>query len=507
MAIPINRYVRITSGIGAGNNVRARDLILRIFTDNALMSPGEILEFSDADTVAEYFGRTSEEYKRAVQYFGYISPLIVRPSKLSFACDQNTPKPPAVRGLIGDYAVSDFIDYDGHIKFSVDGSDWAVGPLSFANAVSLSDIATTVQTALRTASDNVADATLKQALSTATFTYLPTDSRFVYTAGAPVDAVIKFNATTEDPLADMLGMAEGSVIEGLGEPLLPTESIAEADDISNNYGSFLFLRALDLEQISDIAEYNAAKNIQFMYLVPCVADAAELYSTTLLSIGSVAITLVNTPNTEYDEQIPGILMAATDYTRRNSTLNYMYKQVSGVTPKVTSTTDADKYDKLRINYYGRTQTAGQKIDFYQRGVLMGGATSPVDMNVHANEQWLKDQCTILLMSLQLSYGRLPANNAGIGIILSTLQTAIDTALYNGVISVGKTLETLQKNYITQITGDDLAWQQVQTIGYWVDATIETFVTEDGRTEYQCVYTLVYSKDDAIRRIEGTHILI
>ena len=84
---------------------------------------------------------------------------------------------------------------------------------------------------------------------------------------------------------------------------------------------------------------------------------------------------------------------------------------------------------------------------------------------------------------------------------------MEQALFNGVISVEKPLTTVQKLYITEITGDDLAWHQVQNAGYWVDAVMQSYVTEDARTEWKCVYTLVYSKDDAIRKVEGSHILI
>jgi hypothetical protein len=207
-------------------------------------------------------------------------------------------------------------------------------------------------------------------------------------------------------------------------------------------------------------------------------------------------------NTDFDEQIPGALMAATNYSAKNGVINYMYRQVPNVAPKVTTTPLSDFYDKLRVNYYGRTQTAGQQIDFYQRGVVMGGATAPTDMNVHANEQWLKDVCAAALLTAQLSLGRISANRTGRGTIITTLQEPIDAALYNGVISVDKPLKTIQKLYITQMTGDDNAWQQVQGIGYWLDAYMESFVTPDGRTEWQCVYTLIYSKDDAIRRVQG-----
>ena len=61
-------------------------------------------------------------------------------------------------------------------------------------------------------------------------------------------------------------------------------------------------------------------------------------------------------------------------------------------------------------------------------------------------------------------------------------------------------------YIAQVTGSQTAWQQVQSIGYWVNVVIQPYIV-DGVTEYKAVYTLIYSKDDDIRLIQGSDILI
>jgi hypothetical protein len=204
--------------------------------------------------------------------------------------------------------------------------------------------------------------------------------------------------------------------------------------------------------------------------------------------------------------IPMMILAATDYTKRNAVQNYMFQQFN-VTPSVKTTTKSNALDLVRTNYYGRTQTAGQTIDFYQRGVLMGGITAPVDMNVYANEQWLKDACGASLMELLTALPRISANAKGRIQILAQLQSVIESAVFNGTISIGKTLSQTQKAFIGEQTGDLEAWRQVQNIGYWLDVVMQSYVTQDGRTEFKAVYTLIYSKDDAIRKIEGNHQLL
>jgi hypothetical protein len=200
-------------------------------------------------------------------------------------------------------------------------------------------------------------------------------------------------------------------------------------------------------------------------------------------------------------------MAATNYQRRNATVNYMYRQVPGMAADVSSNADANTYDAMRISYYGETASAGQKIAFFQRGYLQGGATAPLDMNVHANEQWLKAFLTARLLSLQLSLGKIPANNDGRGMVLGQLVEGANLAKFNGTISIGKELTTAQQIAVTQLSGDPDAWRDVQINGFWADVAIVSRTGESGATEYVAQYALAYSKNDVVRKVEGSHNLI
>lgn len=207
---------------------------------------------------------------------------------------------------------------------------------------------------------------------------------------------------------------------------------------------------------------------------------------------------------QFPEMFPMMIEAATDYTKPNAVQNYEYQQVAGLTPSVSTDSDANFYDSLYVNYYGVTQQAGQQIAFYQQGFLQGASVSTniIDMNAYVNEIWLKDQANVSLLNALLTLTQIAANNAGANQVITILQTVINQALNNGTISVGKTLTTNQQQFITQVTGDPLAWYQVQNSGYWVGVSIEL-----QNNIYVAVYTLIYSKNDVVRKIEGTHILI
>lgn len=242
--------------------------------------------------------------------------------------------------------------------------------------------------------------------------------------------------------------------------------------------------------------------------IPTNTSITSLVGSTGLTLSanatSTTLSVLTFTRLEFPEMFPMMIEAATDYDVVNSVQNYMYQQVAGLTPSVTTDAQADVYDALRINYYGSTQTAGQIISFYQRGLMMGLPTDALDMNTYVNEIWLKDAAGVAILNLFLAVTQVPANAQGRNQLLAVLQSVVNVALNNGTISVGKVLTNQQRMYITAATGDDKAWYQVQNSGYWMDVVI----TPTGSpVEYIATYTLIYSKDDIIRKVEGTHTLI
>lgn len=239
-----------------------------------------------------------------------------------------------------------------------------------------------------------------------------------------------------------------------------------------------------------------------------VASILSVSSFTLSKAATAsAATALTFSTVQYPEQCPCMIEAATNYAGLNSVQNYMFQNFDPyLTPIVTNDSTANTYDVLLVNYYGQTQSAGSQFNFYQRGLMLGGGSSPSDQNTYVNEIWLKDNIGAVLLALQLNLNQLPANAQGRGLVLSQIQQIINQALNNGVISVGKTLTNAQQSFITSTTGDPEAWYQVQNAGYWVDCIIQP-IPNVSPTQYEAAYTLVYSKDDVIRYITGSDILI
>lgn len=500
MAISFRKYVDIVSGIGAGAAVRRRDLILRIFSVNPLIPTKSLVEFDDIESVGAYFGTASEEYKRAQFYFGWVSKNITRAKKIAFARWTDAAVPARIFGNKDQKVLAALkLILNGSANITVGGQVATLSGVDLSSAVDLAGVASIIQTAIR--------AETGTQFATATVTYNASRGSFDFTASVAGEAAISvaLAGTGTDLLGPLGWSGTGAILSDGAAAESVTDTLTESADASNNFGTFLFMPELSLEEIEEAAAWNTTQNVLYMFLVPVIDANASSYSAALIDYQGVALTLSEVPN-EYPEMIPGIILAATNYDARNSVQNYMF-QIFNVTPGVTTTTESNALDLIRVNYYGRTQTAGQFLDFYQRGVLSGLPVNPVDMNVYANEQWLKDAVGASIMELLLALAKVSANAKGRIQLLSQIQAVIAEGLNNGTISVGKTLSNTQKLYISEITGDAEAWRQVQTIGYWLDCVMQTSVTQDGRTEYKAVYTLVYSKDDVVRKVEGSHVLI
>jgi hypothetical protein len=502
-----SRYIRIVSGVGAGATVAERKLIMRVITQNPVLPPGIVVEFQTADAVGAYFGMASEEYKRSLPYFGFISKNIVSPKLISFARWVDQPIAPMVVGDAIPKTLESFTSITtGLLTINVGLTPIDITGIALSAATSLTDVASIVQAAIR--------GNANPQLTGATVTYNTNTNQFVLTGTVTGSGSI--SVTDSGQIGDisvLLGWSTGNTVLVGGQPNDPPGlAVAKTAAISNNFGSFVFAAPVGLltnEQIAAIAEWNDARNNEFLYSVPTpLTNLATLFGLVKGFSGCALNVISATAANDYVEQSPCEILAATDFSQPNSTNNYMFYQFPSRTITVSDDMTADMADQSRGNYIGVTQFAGQPLAFYQRGVLCGGPQDAVDMNIYANEMWLKSALAGNIMSLFLNVGSVPANDMGASQILAVMQPTLTQASTNGTFIAGKTINAVQQQFITNTSGDRNAWRQVQTIGYWIDISFSSYVNQNtGLTEWQATYKLIYSKGDAIRFVSGTDTMI
>lgn len=490
MAIDQRRYVDITSGVIGGTAVPLQKLDLRVFTDNDRLPTNQILEFTNDKDVADFFGENSTESRIAAAYFSYVSPAPVsRPRGIQFASHITSGRQPSVRSRSNGGTIEEINALgESEVSITING-ETKTEEIDFSGLTSFADVASA----------------LSAAFSGLNFSYevAEGDGYFIATMGFGVQ--VSFN---QGDFNDLVGFTGAQQDMGLMSETM-VEAFNRSIDANDSFGSAYFITQSGIGEIIAVAEAVAAKNVKYQLYVDVAPEQAEEYSAALIGTASTGLILRRPNDNRTLAWLPAAIMSATDYSRTNATTNYMYRQ-SGVTvePQVTSTDDANIYDPLRINYYGQTAVSGSNISFFQRALLCGTANNPIDMSVHANEQWFKAYIAQQWFSLLLSTRGIPANRDGRARMMAVIAGAINAAINNGTILPGKTLTDVQKLAITDASGDDMAWFDVQDKGYWYNVEIvEDTQAPSGVTEHKANYVVIYAKGDWIRKVDGSHNLV
>lgn len=512
--ISITKYVDITSGVVGEAQAVERELIGRLFTTNELVPTKSLIEATSADAVGTVFGFTSEEYKRALFYFSYISKQVTSPKKIGFYRWADVDTIPQVIGAKIPQTLTDYNTLnDASFNLTI-GAVSAEITTDLTTAASLADVASLIETQVQ-----AADASAVFAGST--FTYDAIAGLFRFDGGDSGNFTISVN----DPVAGtniltFLGFAELTTIvsDGVTEESI-SQVLSESESTSNNFLTYKFIPALDDAQHTEASQFADSTNIRYMYCYGLDESEAQAQFDNNGALGGVAFTIIDSslPN-QYDEMIPMRIAAAIDYSRVDSNTNFMFTN-HGLTPKVNSDQQKDTLDPIKANYIGVTQQAGNKLEFYQTGVLYGGPTVPNDMNVYVNEVWLKDAITVNLINLLLAVNAVSASQSGVGLVLASLVgdqvkqpgqavsptdlSPIQRALNNGVIVVGKSLDSTQISTITTLTNNPRAYLRIINDGYLINVTIQ-----DGQNNTKkIVYVLIYATNEAVRLIEGSNQLL
>ena len=290
----------------------------------------------------------------------------------------------------------------------------------------------------------------------------------------------------------------------------PIEALRRVDELDDDFGSFCFMELLTPAEAREIAEWNAAKNYKYLYSLPVTDENCKDYLYTVRDLSGTCYTLDK--HSAFAEFMPMALFAATKYDRANATKLFMYQRFDSESPSVTNSTDSDLYDaypadsqghRFPVNYLGCTMQAGNLISFYQDGYNADG----LDTACYCNEVWLKDAISVEILNTFLAIEKIPSNHVGEAVVKNAITTVLNEAIENGTIILAKNLSNVQKVTTDRLANTQGAWEAVVDYGYWLGVTIKQRVVASGRTQFYADYVLIYSKGDAIRKVEASDIMI
>lgn len=507
MSIPITKYVAITSDVGGTDAASRKDLIPRVFTTNPLFASNTVYEFTSSADVAAFAGALSAEARFAGEYFDWISKTANQTKKISFMRYSETALAPYLYTTKKLTPLADFKAVtDGSMTVNLGGTAYTVSGINFSTIEAYADVAAAIQTAIRANTDGGA------LWTDATVEYKAENNSFVLTGGETGENNINYAqaAETGTNLAALLGF------DSAGAPILsngtPAQTISEilnkTIDISTNFLTFGFLNPSDAyTNLDAIGAWTSEQNNNYRFCFDFgVANYAEGIEIAAKYNGLTAHYNINyaIPGLNPAWLMSAILPATTDYRRANSVKNYMFQEFpqQAVAVGINDGTLYQTLDNLNINYNGQTQKSGKTLAFYQNGFNTDGT----DSAVFDNEAWLKDAITTDILNIMIALDFIPADSDGVAILTGVLNNNCKEALNNHVFGAGRELTNPQKALVTQITGDEDAWLDVQNNGFWFDVKIVT-ETQGNATVNVGGYTLIYLKNDVIRKVTGRNLLI
>ena len=511
LSIPISKYVSIFSAFTGGKTVSEKEPIARIMTTNTLAPYGAVLEFNSLKNVLGYFGASSREYAVAAKYFGWVSKRMRRPEKISFARWSDAAVNAYLVSGINTFALNTLKNITaGTLNFSytsADGSiaDYEVSGIDLSSATSLADVATALATKISAAFTGC----------TVAFSTSLNGSRFVLTAptasGGDSQAGY-FSAMTSgaDGLADLLGWsaANGVVISEGKDASTLADNLSVMLNMNNNFLTLAFLNPTDisLDQAVEVATWNEQQNVDAMFVVQAPSTSYTLSRTWQTSLAGFDGTFIQFDGANEDKYLmPMMACAAMDLSQEHSLIDLMFQRFPSYTPDNVMTVVGglnlyEIFDSVNINYFASTQQAGAKLSFLQNGMLQG---NPASATVYVGAWWLKGKIQTACMQQFLLNDAIYANAQDSAKFAGAVVSIWEQAKKNGCIQVGKVLSDDEKASITALTGDEDAWQKVQSQGYIFSYKIET--ADNGKRVFS--YRLIYAACDTINSVEGTHIAI
>ena len=175
-------------------------------------------------------------------------------------------------------------------------------------------------------------------------TYNATRAGFDLDTNGTADGAISFTAVTTGFLDDLGWSALAIYSTGTTEQT-PMEAISESAIKNNNFGSFFFIDTLTIDEIEDIAAWNDAENIKYMYLQKATkAESLTWYDTLKGYSGTGLIGYDPAITDERPWVLPAALLASLDFDGTNAAVNFMFTQDDTLTPLIDNATDANTYD-------------------------------------------------------------------------------------------------------------------------------------------------------------------
>ncbi len=462
MAIPASHIVNVLPRVvvGGSNDLELNGLLL---TKNALISATTmVLPFPSAAAVGAYFGIDSVEYHAADVYFAGYDNKFSAPHSFLVARRIDAPVAAWLRSARNTKTMAQFKAItDGGMVITVDNTAHTLSALDFSAAISYSDVALVIQTAL-----------VAGGATGATVTYSSLNGSFTITSGATGEiSEVGFGSSpaTGTDLAVFMGWREvdGAIISQGMDALTPEEQMAIILNKTRNWVCFTTAWEVDSDEA---LLWDAWSQYGYLYL-PWTTSPVAISPDSQVDVASViknttnggAYTAVAYGPIDISAFIMGIV-ASIAWMREQGTITLAFKRQSGLAPWVVDEQAATILEAKGYNYIGNFAARNTEFVFLFPGQMLNSDYGFIDSYV--NSIWFNERLQVSLMDGITSVGRAPYNARGYNMIAAWMADPINEARTNGAIEPGIQLSERQKTEVSNEAGLNIS-DELWTQGYYV----------------------------------------
>ncbi len=499
MAIPASHIVEILPRVmdGGSPDLELNGLLL---TDNPLISASSlVLSFPSAAAVGAYFGPASTECAAAEVYFAGHAGKLTAPKAFFTARRIARAAPAWLRGGKVTRTVAQLKSVGaGSLCLSIDNTAHSLAGIDLSAAASYSDVAATLETALRAVAGQ----------SAASVTYSSLTKAFTISSGTTgADSEVSFASSagagtaSGNDLAELLNLTpdRGALLSRGMDALSVEQQMAAVLAKTQNWVSFSTAWEEDPEAALEWAGW-ASRNYGRLYVAyttnPAVASADSVADTaSVIKAAGLDHTAVVHGSLEYAAFIMGVV-ASVAWRRVNGTITAAFKKQSGLAPWVTDETTAAVLEAKNCNYFGNFATRNAEFAFLYPGCLSASDYGFIDPYI--NSIWLNNRLQAALMDGITSVGRVPYNMRGYTMIKAWMMDPVNEARTNAAIEAGVALSERQRSEVMTEAGLDIS-DELRTQGYYIQV-LDPGAPARARRESPII-SLWYTYGGAVQKIE------
>lgn len=486
MAIPASDLVKIVPRVlaGAGQDLVFNGLFL---TASTLAPVHGLLTFYSAESVADYFGETSNEAAAAAVYFGGYNNSLTKPQSIFFYRANTEAVAGFFRGgpapalsVITAISAGTLTGQIGTEAISLSGVD-------LSGAASYSAAAETLQTALRAAGTGTA-------VTAATVTYSSLTGAFTITAGTAAAGV---NVDiTGGTVAEALGFtAAGAAVSPGADAETWTQILNTVAAQSQNFATFTTVTELtsaaDALAIAGWVQTQYNTGSQFLHVLWTTDAAVTVAGDTTSPVAQVRETEPEGVAAVYGgiKYAAFIMGAAASiaWNYANSTITFAFKAQAGLGANVQDQAVAAVLKAGGINFMGNYATRNDDFVFLQPGACFGRFAW---IDTYLNATWLNSALQTQIMAGFEMAPRVPYTDAGYTMIRAWVQDVADRAINNGVIDLGVSLSQTQRAELMREAGVDIT-TELYNSGYYLQIVDAPAATRQARESPACNFWYTY----------------